>query len=70
MPFVMDKSKSKKGASVPKEFKTNFSEIYLTYHLFEIRIINKPPRYLEVELNASTTSAWLVSERYNMKSLS
>ena len=51
MPFVTDKFKSKNGASVSEEF----SGIYLTYHLFKIRIIklSKSSKYLEVELKAS-----------------
>ena len=41
MPFVMDKSKSKKGLQYQRNLhKLKFSGIYLTYHLLEIRIIN------------------------------
>ena len=38
--------------------------------MFEIRIINikQDSRYLEVEMNDSTTSAWLLSERESMNS--
>ena len=35
-----------------------------------LSILSESSRNLEVELNASTTSAWLLSERDNMKSLS
>ena len=60
MPFVMDKPKSKKGASVSEEFTLfNCNSVgYLTYHVLEIRNINiKQSRrtasiYLEIELNA------------------
>ena len=42
MQFDMDKFRSKNGASLSEEFALfNWSSvIYLTYHLFKIRIIN------------------------------
>ena len=42
MSFFKDTSKSKKGASVSREFAlfNRISGIYLTYHLLKIRIIN------------------------------
>ena len=41
MPFVMDKFKSKKEASVSKELALfKLSGVNMTYHLFEIKIIN------------------------------
>ena len=62
MPFVMEKSKSKKGASLSKEFASfNSSSVgYMTYHFLEkkrLLILSKIPRYLDAELNASKTSA-------------
>ena len=48
-----------------------FSWIYLTYYLCKIRlsILSMSSKFLETELNGSLTTAWLLSERDNMKSL-
>ena len=57
MPFVMDQSKSKNGASGIRLIILKLCRIYLTYHLLDISIINmKASRYLEVELKASIKS--------------
>ena len=59
MPFVIDNSKSKKGVSVSEGFALfNCSKFDLPFlQNKDYQLSSKSSRYLEVELNATTTSA-------------
>ena len=75
--FVLDKARSKIGASVSFNTHFHFASIsrlcwiYVTYHFLKIglSILIKSSRHLEVEMNASITSVWLLSWRDTMTSL-
>ena len=65
MPFVIDRSKFEKRPSVSKVFALfNWGSWNLLDFPF---VLNKD--YLDLEFNAATKSAWLLSERDKMKPL-